>query len=144
MKLRLLRFDGVVGYEDNKHIAEGDNGEPILMNDCYDYEYSEETEIYVGSHEELKKIWKSLIKNKAEYSEPNFIKGVEYCIIISDKNQAGEYYPVIPKVCKVSEVDWDYYKNITSWKQITEDDNRLFMEWLKLHSHWEENRKEVN
>lgn len=142
--MRLLRFDGVIGYENNNHITKGDNNEPILMKDCDNYEYREETEIYIGSHEELEKIWQSLIKNETQYSEPNFIKGVDYCIIMADKNQPGEYYPVIPKVCKVSEVDWDYYKNITSWKQITEDSDKLFMEWLKLHSIWKENRKEVN
>lgn len=142
--MRLLRFDGVVGYKNNSHIAKGDNDEPILMNDCYDYEYREETEIYIGSHEELKEIWQSLTKNKTQYPEPNFIEDIDYCIVVSEADQSGEHYhTAIPKIYKVSEVNWDHYEDITSWIQITENENKLFMKWLKLHSLWKEHKKKV-
>lgn len=141
--MKLLRFDGVVGYENSSYITKGDNNEPILKKGYYDYEHTEETEMYIGSHEELRNVWQSLTKDKAQYTEPNFIKDVAYCIVVSDENQPGEHYPTIPKVCKVSEIDWDYYENITSWTRITEDENKLFMKWLKLHNRWEEHRKEV-
>lgn len=144
LKVKIMQkfeFFGVVGYKNNSYITKK-QGEPILVDLPYTYDYEEDTTIYVGSHTELLQIWQYLTKDTdISYINLSFVKDVDYCIVVTQDDPIGDS---IPRLCKVNEVNWGYYENITSWYEIDKNKEEIYLAWLLARQAWKEHKKKVN
>lgn len=144
--MKTFKFNGGWGYENHSYIAKGWQDEPILVDGGACCEFYERSTIFIGSHEELTKLWQNLAKDTdrfGAYYTPNFGKDIDYCIEICKQDQFGVHNPAMCYVHKVANICWDYYKNVTSFEQMKQDRQNLYLEWLQDHMAWEQCRKEV-
>lgn len=143
--MRKITFNGGWGYENKDFIAKGWQDEPILVNGGACCKFYVRTTFYIGTHEELTKLWQNLVKNGSVVTayQPKFVKNVNYCIEICKEDQFGRYDPAMCSIHKVNEVCWDFYKDITPFEQMKLNRQSLYLEWLQDHMAWEQCRKEV-
>lgn len=115
--MKKIVVDGYKNYTSTLRVEEGANGCPCLVGE-QDWDYKLETDIYIGSHRELAKMWQ-LFRLYSDYflmyDEPIFSNDAEYCIVVDSANQFGFCDQAVPRICRMDQFNWDYYMDVTPY-----------------------------